>query len=344
MVELFVVAGVVGGIAVVVPLFLKVSRAAKYSYTNARARGMMAKLAPKETVTEYCDYSISAIVTDLESQEGYHDLVRMIGDDFSVENIHHALNRKSWMMNERLLGALPKSDKAFFEHLVAKSDYQNVRVLVRLKMNGKFGMMYRKLVSPTKIFSEDAIEDFLDCSLEDLWVKLRFTRFKEVVEAHFDVKNPATFEHALDRDYYDRLQVLARKTKNRELMQYAKKLVDLHNVSALTAYEQESEIIAGGYLEEQMLWELKAAKPERVAELMAKTYIDGEPQSLQEARVAIERHVHAIGQRLLKADPMSLSSAIGYFIMKEIQISNLKRLLKLKAAGASPDLVRSVVV
>lgn len=344
MAGIVIVGAVVIGILVVVPLSMRVQKAAKYSYTNARARGMAAKLAPEALVLEYCDYGISEIVTDLESREGYRDLAGMIGEDFTVEHIQQVLNVKSLAMTSRLVKAVPRMERAFFEHLARRMDYQNVRILVRLKMNGKFGSAYARLLTPSKVVPKDHMEDFLACSLEELWVKLRFTEFKELVEKHLDVEQPAGFEKALDHAYFERLLVLARRTGNHELVQYARRLVDVYNVSALSAFRDEDECVPGGLLPSSKLWELKQAKDGELAGVLEGTHVSGEADSLREVRVLVEREVHQYGRKLMSSDPMSLNSALGYLILKEVQINNLKRILKLKASGASEEALRSVVV
>lgn len=344
MVSVIVAGVVIVAIGVAVPMSLRVMNAAKYSYTNARARGMLARLVPEKTVADYCEYGISEIMSDLESMEGYHDLVSVLGDDFSVENMQHALNKKSSVMNERLMNAVPKSERPFFAHLGAGLDYRNVRVLTRLKMNNKFGLRYRKLLVTTKVFPEESMEDLLTCSMEELWVKLRFTQFKAIVEEHLDVNHPAGFEQALDREYFARLLTLAKRTKSKEVVSFARRLVDLHNVSSLTAFHDESEIIPGGLLSSKVLWELKSAKSDVISEVLSGTYVKGEAESLHSVRVLVERELYQLGRKLLKANPMSLNGALGYYIVKETQIANLKRILKLKAGNVSAERIRRVVV
>lgn len=325
-------------VLVVIGLVVRAQGAMKYSYTNAKTRGMVAKLMPPQKMEEYCEYGVSEIVTDLESAEGYKDLVRMIGDDFSVENIQLALNKKSESMSAKVVGAVPKNDRRFFAHLAARLDYQNVKVLARLKQAGKFGAQYTRLVTPTKTFEEHKIEDFLSCSLDELWTKLRFTRFKKVVDEF--QKGQGVFEQLLDREYFSKLLSLAKETKNSHVVRYARKLIDLHNISSLNSFAEEGEIIAGGVLPRSTVW---AAK-EDAQSALADTYVQGGVKTLQDARFALERDVHESGRFLLTKDPMTLNSALGYYILKEMQVTNLKRILKLKASGVPVETVRGVVV
>lgn len=318
-------------ILVAVPLSFQVNNAMKYSYCNARARAMKAHVITSKRAQDFVDFGIAEIMSDLEGTKGFEDLAVRIGNEFTVENFHKVLNERSYELSVRLIKTAPFSDRKFVEHLVRRVDYQNLKVLLRLKESKK---SVQELLVPTQTFPQKDMDELMSCSLDELKVKLRFTFFRQLAEEKFDVSKPKQFESALDKEYFETLRHRAHHVKNQNARALVQRLIDVHNATMLNSFEKEDELVAGGKIAPSALWEFRN-----------KGKLEGfDAKNAQELRIELERDLRTFGESLFLKDPLSLNSALGYLVLKDVMMTNLKRLLKLKAAKVKAEEIRKVIV
>lgn len=344
-------------IAMSIGVAITVINAINYAYSNSRARAMSAKLLSVNKINSYANQGLNEIITNLEAEE-YKDIILMLEEDYSIENLEYALSRKSYKLDQKIYSIIPKAEKPFFKQLLAKFDYQNIRVLVRLKKANKFGIKYKKLLVPTDVFNRKQFEDLLNCTLEELKVKLRFTPYKDLIDKHFILNENFTifdFGKAMKQEYYVRLVAAARSSKSKFLMKYVKMTIDYEGIRALTSLTQKNiendNIIQGGYLNNKKLLAIKSAKPEAISGLISKEIIGEyvksnniQVKSLVDLRMAYEKYTSSLANELFLNNPMSINSVLGFYIKKEIEILNLSRILKLKSEGISSEIIREMII
>ena len=339
MLELAIVGIVlVFGVVVLIPIFQTVAKIYPYSYPNARVRSLKSKLVTKNEFEDLLTKPYNEIIYYLEKKH-YTNLSKFLDLDFSFASLEVAIRSDLINTVGKLISISPSPIKEFLIVYAKRFDIQVIEALVR-SLNRKFRIS-RDILHVTKTFSKDFIYKD-NHSIEDIENELKQTGFRKFIDKYKDQlrNNKFTqFEVDLDLFYYNKL-IHAASSRNQK--RFVKRLIDLRNISSFVKGIKPN--IAGGKILLDKL-DLGVDLLKVLKNSGYKIKFNGEDNSnyLDKIERELQLCLLKFANDLLKNEPLSDASILGFLLLKIINSRNLIILLKMKSHDIESSKIREVL-
>ncbi|MBI5046210.1 V-type ATPase subunit [Candidatus Micrarchaeota archaeon] len=267
---------------------------------------------------------------------------------------------------DQLTKFIPKSDRPAVEALLLKWDLMNLRIIMRAK---KFNQEY-DAVKPSLFFvgglSEDDCKRILKADDKNFVKELKKTRIgtKLASEPVFYqlFSSPSSFianEPTVDRYSYQLVQKALQNAGAADLSAIAevlRKEVDAKNLLIIERLKKQKvdkskivqKLILGGTLNDQTIKKLIDAKDFSFLNSIIKSKFGSlsvkENLSLSELEVTLEKALAIKKSRAFHRAMLSVGVIIGFVLLKEEEINNIRKISKAKEFGISEADVRDMLV
>lgn len=336
LITLIIVAGLVAGGVVLIPIFFSVSSLYPYAYTNARIRAMRSKLITHEQLEDYLKRPYTDIIYSLEKHT-YPQLSKYLESDFTYAAIDTALRTSLVNTLAKVKKIAPDSSKKIIKVVLSKYDIQIIETIVR-SSNVKLSSV-ADVLHVSEVFSKEFLMR-KHHTLESLHNELKGSVYEQVLVKHMDELRRGEylkFEIEMDLLYCRRLLKAA---KSREARTYAKKLIDRYNISLVL--KGLEPIIPGGAIPLDE-FSLKDSLEDLSKKLHAHGYLVTASTKEGLERQLQARHMRAFAESLFARNPLSEASLIGFIILKSMNARNLNILLKMKYHNFPEEKIREVL-
>jgi V/A-type H+-transporting ATPase subunit C len=334
----------------------------KYAYITGRVRAMKTKLVPAEMYARMMGMEMSEIARYLEETQ-YKDEIDALSKDYSgVELIEHATFAnlaKTFRKLERV--SIDEPSFLILEYL-RRWDVWNIKTLLRGKFYGASDTEITKYLVPAGELSPEFLEELAKKdSITDIISAFGGTDYSSALE-HYDGKDLASLENALDKLYYFRMERAVGGTLSVGgglLLKYVRREVDIRNLITLfrmnkagvdAAVTQEN-LIPGGKLHEEL--SRMAGQPfgeflrglegypfwSSISDIAS---VDLDAVSRIEAR--LRAYLIRYAWALSNYHPLSILPVLGYMVSKETEVSNIRKIVRGKEAGLPAELIEEQVV
>jgi V/A-type H+-transporting ATPase subunit C len=334
----------------------------KYAYITGRVRAMKTKLVPAEMYARMMSMDMSEIARYLEETQ-YKDEIDALSKDYSgVELIEHATFAnlaKTFRKLERV--SIDEPSFLILEYL-RRWDVWNIKTLLRGKFYGASDTEITKYLVPAGELSPEFLEELAKKdSITDIISAFGGTDYSSALE-HYDGKDLASLENALDKLYYFRMERAVGGTLSVGgglLLKYVRREVDIRNLITLfrmnkagvdAAVTQEN-LIPGGKLHEEL--SRMAGQPfgeflrglegypfwSSISDIAS---VDLDAVSRIEAR--LRAYLIRYAWALSNYHPLSILPVLGYMVSKETEVSNIRKIVRGKEAGLPAELIEEQVV
>lgn len=323
------------GVVALIPVAIVVSRVYPYAYPNARIRAMRAKLARSQLLIDLAPRSYNDIIIQLENI--YPNLSSQYAANLSFANLDSALREHLVTQLEKVKRISPQELQPFLTTILAKYDIQVIETIVRsiaTKESVTSDVLHR-----TKLFSKDFITK-KHHTLDDLRNELKHTQYEAIINKHYEElkkNNLKSFEEELDQLYFKKL---LRAANTQESRGYVRKLIDAHNI-ALTNQKQETRIAGGKIPKDRLTNDLDAQQLAKIAQEYNYTISDDvDAQTLERD---MHKNIKTYAKQLLKQEPLSQASIIGFVALQAISVRNTVILLKMKYHDMTVQRIQEVI-
>ena len=322
------------GVIVLIPIFQTVASIYPYSYPNARVRSLKSKLVTKNEFEELLTKPYNEIIYYLEKKH-YSYLSKFLDLDFSFASLEGAIRSDLINTVGKLISISPTPVKEFLKVYAKRFDIQVIEALVR-SLNRKFRIS-RDILSVTNTFSKDFIYRN-NHSIEEIENELKQTGFRKFIDKHKDqIRNNkfADFEVDLDLFYYNKLIHVASSRNQKRLV---KRLIDLRNVSLFIKDVKPN--IVGGKISLDKLDDLNI---DLLKVLKDHGYKIDNNCEVDKIERVLQLNLFKFANDLLKNEPLSDASILGFLLLKIINVRNLIILLKMKQHHIESSKIREVL-
>ncbi len=333
-IALFLIAGIIIAVVVLIPVFKIVSQIYPYAYTNARIRSMNTSLLSSEDYDNLVRRPYNDIVYSLERKK-FTNLTKYLKGDFSYGSIDQALRSELVGKLGKIKKISPDHSKKFLSVLLSKYDIQIIESIVRslnTNINDKEDVLHI-----TEVFSDEFLSK-KEHDLEGLQNELKGTMYEPVLERHLnelEKRKFDDFEYDLDLLFFKRLKYHASTT---EAKKYVKQIIDIHNVSlALKGIEKK---IPGGRIKPEGLVE---SDLNNVLKTLNKYNYKLKAESEAEVERELQLKLKKLGEHLMSKNPLSDSTIIGHIILQTVNTRNINILLKMKYNNFPEEEIRRVI-
>lgn len=347
-------------------------RTMPYVYGNAAVSAWEGRLLREQNLMELADAPNLASVLSLLENTEYRPYLAGIPreDGVDVVQIERALRENANSHYVELLQMVPEERKEVIEKLIGRVDLLNLKILITsIEERLPFEKVVERL-QPSPTTPRERLELLARAeSLEVLLEYLKGSEYYQVLSEVMSEYEKAGLQRilfALDKHYYSTLwrEVLSKKPQREVLREMVGYEIDTVNIKTIARMkmagrppEEIEELIVrpSHMLTEAMLRSMITSEDLRSAlevishvpygrallEVLPKVESTG---SLFELERTLEENHLKLCKWLSLAKFFSLAPIVSYFYCKEMEVRNLRTIVRLKADGVEPGEIKGMLV
>ncbi len=278
---------------------------------------------------------------------GYHEALRYVQDnhpELKLEaDIDHALNASLMQVVGKLYRISNPAMQEFVRHYAMRYDMENIKVIIRSKFAGLSADEVRPALYPSLTAKPEEL--LLKNTVDDVLMAVPFlkqARGKELFE----------IENMLDKYYLESLYAFAQKMRGESSSVARFLLQEIEGVNIKTILrllpEQrslEQYVVRPSSLVQAMLRKKNVAGILAVLRKEKRTTLDGsEPDILVQLEMELDSAVLRKEALLMHQEMLSAQYIIGFLFAKEIEVRNVRTLIKGKKLSVKPDYLEKMLV
>ncbi len=336
-----------------------------YPYTYARVSAMKGKLIREDDYNRLMKMKISEITKFLQETEYRKEIDEMAVSHDKIPLIEAALNRNMVRHFSKLRKIATGSLALLISSYLRRRDIQNLKTIIRGKLINAKEDYIKSLLIPVGDYDEKYLEELMKKeNVEEILTTLKGLKLKDSLKDFKETGNLFEIENLLERYYYKNtakfIETIPQGTLFREFLQIE---IDILNITTLLRLKKEKFgkedinkylLYGGKHLGQARLQKLvQMERAEDIVEsLKATEYgkIIGEAEeavkkgNLSEVEVVLNRYLLGKTALLLHQHPLSIDVILGYMFAKEMEIRNLKTIIKGKQLGLEEGFIEKELV
>ncbi len=350
------------------------SRALKYGYSNARVKAMKSLLLKSGFFDDLVKTgSVEAMIELLHRTTYKGDFAEASVRYTGSELIELAAAKNFARTIARLIRITPKSDKAVVQALLLKYDLLNLKNIMHAKKIGKEYDEVRPYLVPAGGLTEDDFRRLLKADERNIFREVRRT----VLGEHMLSQSTADFSKGMRTKFLSALRsldafmqmeaiidaysyVLMDKALSESgnpdveaIRRIIKREIDAKNVMIIERLKRHGRkdirdhLIRGGTLNESMINRLIESKDLAqtagiIRNKFRKLELSGE--ELSDLEIALEKSIASQKSVVFHRALLSVGVIIGFLLLKEEEVNNLRKIAKGKEFGMSEKDVNEMLV
>jgi len=340
----------------------------EYPYTYVRVVAMKSLLFRQQDYDKILKMKLDEIASYVQDSTYTKEINELANTLSGFDLLEHALTLNSVRSLEKLKKISPKELEYMINLYLRRNDFFNLKTIIRAKQAKIPLERIENLLIPSgKMNKEEFIGLYAKDSVEEILksTKLKFIRFKEALDYLADKNSLMLVENVLDHIYFkevlDSLEEIPDEGKLfREFLQYEIDVINLKLILKLKLSGADEKtvgasVISGGkVLSKARLNGLVALDFEHVLEEIKKTKFNPiikdyvalvlSDKSLIGFEHALDRFLLKKASQLIHKHPLSVDIILGYMFAKEIEVRNLKMIIKGKQLGIDEQIIEKQVV
>ena len=336
-----------------------------YPYTYARVSAMKSKLLRRDDYTKLLKMKVNEIAKFLQETEYKKEIDEMAVSFSGIDLIEISLNKNLVRAFSKLKRISEGDLKLLIDAYLHRKDITNLKTIFRGKFTKADDAYIESLLMPVGLLGRDYLLALLKKeSIEDMAKAIRFIDLNDAVKAFKESGNLFEIENRLDRYYYDTLIKVTRRipTQGELFKAFLENEIDILNIKTILRLKREEmpgkEIerylfFSGARLKRHAL--LRLANTPDLATVISMIRKHGYAKLIEEGDVRKDKTLidieinlnHYLLDRavlLLHQNPLSIDVILGYMFAKEVEIRNLKTLIKGKQLGLDEDFITKELV
>jgi len=353
----------------------------KYGYANARVMGMKGLLLKPSSLDELIKVrTVDAMVELLQRTHYKEELVNFSLKYEGSELVELAAGKHFVTIAKKIRKLAPKDDQAVMDALLRKWDLLNLKVVLNAKRLGTSFEEVKPYLIDVGMMTEDDFETIANADEKHLFEVVRHTPLGQEMlsqsTALFSKKMWENFKNSLKSiDSFLQLQTMldaymylfmdkalvtasTRPCKDVERFRNMfRKEIDAKNIMMIERLKKQGEekekildyLIQGGTLKHGVIRNIIEAKDLSVVAAIIdpkfrRFKIPDTLQSLTDLEIALEQAVAAEKLGEFNRSLLSVGVMLGFLLLKEEEINNLRKIAKGKEFGISEAEVRNMIV
>ncbi len=337
-----------------------------YPYTYVRVCAMRSKLISKDEYLKLLKMKLNEIIKYLEDSEYKKEIDELAIEHKGVDLIELALNKNLVdTFNKLRRISIDEELRFVIETYLKRWDIHNIKTILRGIVSNADDKYVESLIVPAGVFSKNFLVSLLKLrNVEEILKKLKFLElenFKELVKRFNETNNLMDIENELDKFYYNELLKLSKglPRRKKEFKLFLQSEIDILNIKTILRLKRENIekekimqylIFTGSDLDKKYIGKMVDAKNiQEVIDILRKTqYKDFIPKDIGDSLIDIELNLdkYLIGKSLLSTHktPLTMSSILHYMFTKDIEVMNIRNIVKAKQLGLEDEFIEKKLV
>jgi len=337
-----------------------------YPYTWVRVCAMKSKLISKDEYLKLLKMKLGEITRYLQDSEYKKEIDELAIKYRGVDLIERALNKNLVdTFNKLRRISIDEELRFVIETYLKRWDIHNIKTILRGIVSNAPESYIETLLVPAGVFSTSFLVDLLKLkNVEEILKKLKFLElenFKELVEKFKETNNLLDIENELDKFYYNELLKLTHglPRRKKEFKNFLKDEMDILNIKTVLRLKRENIekkkilehlILTDSEIDKKFMQKMVEAKNmEELLNILRKTqYKDLIPKEIEESLIDIELRLdqYLIRRSLLSTHqtPLTMSAILNFMFTKDIEVKNIRNIVKAKQLGLEEDFIEKKLV
>lgn len=354
-------------------------RPLQYGYSNARVHGMKGLLLTKDSYENLLNLETTEAMIEFLQRTHYKTYLLDAAAKYTGSRVIESASGKHYAaIASKLKTIAPKADVEIIDALLAKWDVINLKLVVVSKKHTKNFSEIKPSIVAAGSLTEDDLKKIYEADERDIFNELRRTKFgRELFSQSTQRVNPniiKNFRKAFTIDNYSQLQAildtygyvlienflgkyLAEKDV-RNIYAILQSEIDALNISTIERLKRagitdlekvKQYIIDGGTLRKLDIpalvesKELSSSLP-IIKRRFSEFNIEG-VNTIVDLEIAIQKALAARKLRIFHGTLFSVGTLLGFLLLKETEMNNLRKIAKGKEFGISKeDLMNSLLI
>ncbi len=333
-----------------------------FAYLNARVQAMRGRLLPKDTYAKLLQMEIPQIARFLGETEYKTEIEQLTKRYRGVDLVEAALNQNLATTLHGLIGKAQHELRELLELYLRRYDIENIVTVLRGRTSGVGPEELKEALIPAGEIKVAQLHALVDANHDDMMEMIRKLGYPDVVEALKERPLPEV-EDMMRRAYYEEMLAATKKGgKSMEMLhRFLRSEVDfrnLINLLRLVRDKQPTEVIMEYMIPNGL--ELTRKELEgwasmdfdaAVADVEHQPYFRETVGALKQASYSLvvleaelTRQSLRWASRQSRVNPLSILVPLSYILAKQVEVDNIRSIVRGKEGGLPVDLIRRTVV
>ena len=340
-----------------------------YPYTYVRSTAMRALLIKKEDYHKLMKMGLNEITKFLQDSEYKKEINELAASHSGIDLLEMAINRNMAASFDKLRKISPEELNLLIDEYLKRKDIEDIKTILRGKFTNLEVEKIKKSLIGAGTLSLEFLNKLAEMEIKEILNNLKVIEFSYLKDAYkaFKEKNSlATLENALDHFYYASIYEFTKKLPSegglfREFLETEIEMLNIINIIRLkrenfdkkdikeyifSSKEHEKNRKINALLDINDLNTLmKALEKEEYGSIIKKGLEEYEKNaSLIELEIGLYRHLLKKSAVLMHQHPLSIDVILGYMFAKEIEVRNLRIILKGKQLSLEEDFIEKQLI
>lgn len=340
-----------------------------YPYTFVRSIAMKALLLKKEDYHKLMKMSLNEITKFLQDSNYKKEINELANKHSGIHLIELALNKNMATSFDKLRKISPDELNLLINQYTKRKDIEDFKTILR----GKFTQTPTDQIKESLIGAGTLRLDYLyklaEMELKDVLANLKIVEFKSLEEAYKDFsenKSLTALESALDNDYYNKMLefITTLPSQGKLFSEFLEQEIETLNILNIVRLKREK--IDNKDIKKYLFFFEDPAKNKKINKLLVidnlKELISSiekkglseivkkgleefeKNDSLIELEIGLYKHLLKKSVLLMHENMLSIDVILGYMFAKEIEVRNLRLLVRGKQLGLEEDFIEKQLI
>ncbi len=337
----------------------------EYPYTYVRTVTMKSKLYKKDDYHKFLKMELSEITKTLQESDYKTEIDALAQDLSGVELIEHALNNNLVRNFAKLKKISPDEVDELVNSYLRRNDVYNMKTILRGKFANVENSEINRLLIPVGLHKPEFWTNLIEKeSVEEVLRALPIKpQKKETALKNFKETNSLfSVENMLDTDYFQFMKEFSQRIPKegelfRELLEHEIDIINIKNLLRLKKMGEkdiEQYFFAGGKVfGKNRLVSMANSDFTAILETINKSsyrkaFVEHRDAiaklDIGAIENALDKFLLKKSTLLLHQNPLTVSVILGFMYAKEIEVKNLRMLVKGKQLGLEEDFIEQQLV
>ncbi|MBN2368490.1 V-type ATPase subunit [Candidatus Woesearchaeota archaeon] len=328
-------------------------------YTSARVSAMKSLLLKRHDYDKLMKMNVSEILKFLQEGVYKEEINALAMRHEGLDLVEHALNMHLTKIFLKLKMISDPDIELLINQYLRRYDYWNVKVLLRAKLSGN--MDFEDMLIPAGNFNLEKLKGMADKDVRDILKMLKLKDYDTALTYFENTGELSLIENIMDYHYYKESIKFAKliPKQGRLFLEFFRYEFDIHNLRLilkkiyfnLDKQDIEHYLISyGKHLRQDFVDRIKELNKlgPLLTELRKTPYkLDlsaDQDDILMRAEIEFQRFLLQRSQLLFHQNCLSVDVVLGYMFAKEIEVRNIRAIVKSKKFEDIEDYVGNLIV
>ena len=340
----------------------------KYPYAYARVSVMRSFLLRKDDYHKLMKMDLNEIISYLQSSQYKKEIDELAVKFKGVQLMELALNRNLANTWAKLKKISPPNLRVVIAAYLLRVDVWNIKTLVRAKFTKLGADQLQPMLLPSGFLTEKKLDALAKKESVDEVLKaagfIDYSQFAKALENFGETKSVSEIENALDSFYYSAVEEFSRRLPGegrlfREFLEAELEMASVMNILRLKRANVQAKDIgryvtipeSGRALIRKMMSASSAGEAAKLLEQsMFRAFVENGVKEFQSTGSLVRLELDLSRQMLKRSillihqHPLTVDVILGYMFAKEIEVRNLKLMLKAKQLGIGAEFAEQQLI